>query len=70
MKLLKIGRVVFLLWAIYFISYNTYFGWNVEPINEIEKKFDVVSNILWYLSMFFYFLPILTLYEKAVEKLD
>lgn len=29
-----------------FISYNTYYGWNEEPMNDIEKQFDDFFNTL------------------------
>lgn len=34
--------------VVWFVVYNTYFGWNEKPINDVEKTMDTVTICLAY----------------------
>ena len=70
MKKIKIGKTLMMIWFITYIVYNTYFGWNKEPMSEIEKNFDTASSILLWIGVLVYFNPIYKLYEDAVSKME
>jgi hypothetical protein len=47
-RILKRIEQVFNLWAIHFLVYNLWFGFNDQPINEAEELQDFISK--WVLS--------------------
>lgn len=53
---------------IFYVTYNTYYGWNWEPINETESALDIVTNWWFHITFIIYFLPLFDLYENAVKK--
>ncbi len=54
--------------VVYFIVYNSIFGWNKLPINHSEEVCDYIFKSAIYLSWIFYFLPLLSVYEKWIER--
>ena len=48
---------------VYFVCYNTYFGWNKKPLTELETTFDDVLKIALYLG-FGFILHIILSYIK------
>lgn len=51
--------------TLFWVAYNTYFGWNPLPINETEVLFDKVSKFFFYFGFILYILPAFKLYESA-----
>lgn len=45
-RLIKIADNVFIVWLVFYLIYNTYFGWNSEPINKAEYVCDQISNVM------------------------
>ena len=44
-------RIIWALDFVYYIVYNTYFGWNKHPINDTEKLcYDVFKFFLGFVS--------------------
>lgn len=43
---IKAFKIIWLLDFIYYLIYNTYFGWNKTPINDIEKMCDDVFKFI------------------------
>jgi hypothetical protein len=68
MKRLKVARYMFWGLLIFFVTYNTYYGWNTQPINETEAALDSIFKLWFYVHLIIYFLPLLDLYENAVKK--
>lgn len=67
MKKIKFAKRLMLAMLIFFIAYNTYFGWNKLPQSELEKTFDYIFNIGVIIETVIYFSPLLKIYEKWIE---
>lgn len=52
---------------LYFIIYNTYFGWNMHPINEYEKYCDMIFQGLFGLLIGKFIHTILTFMQLVVN---
>ncbi len=53
---------------IYWIIYNTYFGWNEKPLSQTELNLDNIYKYGMYFCTWLYFLPLLDVYERFIEK--
>lgn len=69
-KLIRISRFMFISNFIFWVIYNTYFGWNKTPINESERLFDNVYNIVFFISVILYIIPLFRIYEGFVLLMD
>jgi hypothetical protein len=67
MKAIKLAKKMMTVWFIHFIIYNTYYGWNLKPINETEAQWDMVSQIWLFTSFIIYLSPLIHAYEKALK---
>lgn len=56
------GLVIFF----YGVVYNTYYGWNVEPISEMESMHDNVLKVFIYLWIGFFIKIVLDYMEFIV----
>lgn len=54
--------------VIFFIAYNTYFGWNKLAQSELEKTFDYIFANGTLIAVIIYFTPVLKVYEKWIER--
>ena len=68
MKKIKFASNMMIIAGAFWIAYNSYFGWNRLPINEAEKTCDEIFKLGMYLAWLIYFLPLLNVYEKFIEK--
>lgn len=68
MKTIKFATRCMMALGIFFIAYNTYFGWNKLPQSELEKTFDYIISKGFSIAMVIYFLPVLKVYEKWIER--
>lgn len=69
-KRIALGKVIICVSVLYFVIYNTYFGWNKTPINRTEKIFDSIFIVSFFLGAGIYISPIFKLYEIMVNKYD
>lgn len=70
MKQINLASKIATAWVFYFIIYNIYFGWNIEPINDYEEICDLISKV-WILIVFFiYTMPLFGLYRYHVTKME
>lgn len=67
MKKIKLSFKIVLILFLFFIIYNTYFGWNKLPENEIEERCDFIFKYGMQLAVIIYFLPLLKIYENWVK---
>lgn len=70
MKKIKFAQSMIMILLVFFLIYNSYFGWNEEPINETEALCDEICANGFKLAMIIYLLPIFSLYESIVKKND
>lgn len=68
MKRMTLAKMLFVLIVIYFLIYNTIFGWNDKPLSEAEKICDRITNIALFISFYFYISPIVEWIEKRVNE--
>lgn len=68
MTRIKIAKALIIFSFIYFIIYNSVFGWNMYPQSELEKTFDLIYTYIWKIALIIYLMPLLDLYEKKVKK--
>lgn len=59
---LKIGVWIIQIGFVYFLIYNTLFGWNPHPINEAERLCDDIFKWTMRIGVVFYFMPLLDYY--------
>lgn len=69
-KYFKISRNIFIFSFIYWVSYNTYFGWNYHSESELETLFDTIYNMLLLISLYIYFKPLGYIYRAFVSLVD
>ena len=70
MKQLKLSARLFILASVYFIIYNTYFGWNLYPQSAAEQLCDEWWHGLVVVSFILYIWPALEMYENTLRKMD
>lgn len=68
MKTIKFAKICMMALVIFFIAYNTYFGWNKLPQSELEKTFDYIFAKGISMAMVIYFTPVFNVYEKWIER--
>ena len=67
---IKSGSRLILFAFLFFVTYNTYFGWNLVPESDAEKVLDLISTLLFIIAIGIYITPLLRLYERAVVKME
>lgn len=68
-KLHRIAIYGFMIHILLYIGYNTYFGWNTEPINRYQELWDVSMKSFRNLLFVLYILPIFRMFENKVKEL-
>ena len=68
MKRISIAHAIIILVNIYWIGYNTYFGWNFEAQSELETTFDRVYILGSYIAIGIYLSPLMDKYENWIKK--
>ena len=66
----KFGIILMVVWLIFYVAYNTYFGWNQSPQSELEKIFDSIVSGGLSAALIIYFWPLLTVYNKWLKDND
>ena len=70
MKTLKAGTLIMITNLVYFIIYNTYFGWNNLPINKSELICDIIYKTISNIALIIIMIPLAFIYINAVKKYD
>ena len=68
MKRIKFASTLIIILTLFFLIYNTVFGWNKIPINEAEETCDYIFKIGMYLASIIYFSPLINVYENFIKK--
>ena len=69
-KVLDKASNLALINIIYFIIYNTYFGWNLKPMSESEKICDYIFEIFTFLYIIPICLVLYRLLNHTLMKMD
>jgi len=68
MKILNFAtKLMFFLW-IYYVTYNSIFGWNKLPINNTEVICDNIFKYGMFFAIILYLSPLLKIYENIVKR--
>ena len=70
MKKINFAEWLIVILAIFYVVYNTIFGWNEQPINSTEETCDTIFIIGLYIAWSIFLLPILDLYKYHVKKVE
>jgi hypothetical protein len=69
MKQIKIAKLMIQLNLLYWVIYNTYFGWNFKSVTQIESNCDNIYTTINVIAVVIYILPLFSLYESTIELL-
>lgn len=69
-KYIKLSRVVMVINLLFYVIYNSYFGWNEYPSNEIEIFLDKTFFIVSIGIIILYIIPGLNTYEAFIKLID
>ena len=69
-KYIKLSRVVMVINMLFYVIYNSYFGWNEYPSNEIEIFLDKAFFIVSIGIIILYIIPGLNTYEAFIKLID
>ena len=62
--------IIWIVGIVYFVVYNTIYGWNKYPINETEETLDYIFKCIMFVGLLNYLAPLFKIYKKKVEELD
>jgi len=68
MRAIRLAQLLIVIDVVFMVIYNSYFGWNAEPINEAEKLCDAIYTRTFMVAIIIYCGPMLVIYEKWVKK--
>lgn len=67
---LKKAKIIWIIGIVYFVVYNTIYGWNSKPINEMEEDLDNIFKCVMFVGLFNYLTPLFEIYKRKAEELD
>lgn len=67
MRKMKFGNTLMVISVLFFIVYNTYFGWNKLPVSEIEQTCDNIFSLGMVIGLVWYLLPLVKVYEDFIK---
>jgi hypothetical protein len=66
--LIKLSGSILRLNILFWISYNTFYGWNKRPINSTEEMLDTIASLIAWIGIILYFTPLLEYYTENFKK--
>ena len=70
MKKIKFATRIFIALLLFFIVYNTYFGWNKFPESDMEEFFDHIFHTGTYLAWAIFLLPLADVYSDFIKRFE
>ncbi len=70
MKKIKLASNAMMLLVLFFIIYNTYFGWNMLAMSDPERTCDYIFQMGMYGALAVYFLPLLDVYKDFIKRFE
>lgn len=67
--LYNLNSKILIITAIFYIGYNMYYGWNLEPESKLESFFDSLVKIFINIGMIIYLIPLIYIHEEYLNKL-
>ena len=68
MKRMNIAVLLFFANSIFWITYNSIYGWNLKPVDELETLLDTIYSKVNIVVVILYFSPLIDIYSNWVEK--
>jgi len=70
MKTIKLAKAIIQFNFLYWVIYNSYFGWNLYPMSDAEKICDQILHYVFLVAICMYLMPVARLYELAIKKYE
>jgi hypothetical protein len=70
MKKIKLAKAIIQLNLMFWVIYNTYFGWNATALTQIEENCDFIFLLMMKVAIVIYIIPFFSLYESIIENLE
>lgn len=70
MKKLRLGSILLISSFVFYMAYNSLFGFNKHPESIIEKTCDYIHLAWFFIGVILYFAPLHDLYKLAVKRQD
>ena len=70
MKKIKNAKLIIQLNLLFYVVYNTYFGWNFHSVTKFEDNCDYIFTIIMKIAIVIYIIPLFSLYESTIEILS
>jgi hypothetical protein len=67
MKSIKLAKVIIQLNLLYWVIYNSYFGWNYTSQSTSEENCDTLFSIMVNIAIVIYIMPLFHLYESVIK---
>jgi len=67
---IKFAKILIQLNLLFWVIYNTHFGWNWDATSEIEENCDTIFKVILQSALVIYIMPLFSLYEKTIEVLN
>lgn len=67
MKWIKLADCLLTISLVFWIVYNTCFGFNLKAESELEKLFDQIFETGIWVSLLLYFVPLIHVYKKFIQ---
>ncbi len=68
MKKIKLAKAIIQLSLLYWVIYNSYFGWNYTAQSTLEENCDNLFSIMVNIAIVIYIMPLFHLYESVIKK--
>jgi hypothetical protein len=68
MKKIKLAKAIIQLSLLYWVIYNSYFGWNYHAQSTLEENCDTLFSIMVNIAIVIYIMPLFHLYESVIKK--
>jgi hypothetical protein len=70
MRKIKLAKAIIQLNLLYWVIYNSYFGWNYTAQSTLEENCDTLFSIMVNIAIVIYIMPLFHLYESVIELLN
>ena len=70
MKKIRFAKLLMQLNLLFWIIYNSYFGWNLNATSQIEENCDSIFSAIVKIALVIYILPLFDVYEDTITWLS
>jgi uncharacterized membrane protein YphA (DoxX/SURF4 family) len=63
-----LAKILIVFNLFYIVTYNSYFGWNLNPMSYAERVCDNIAHCVNIVAIIIYLLPLARIYESTTKK--